>query len=167
MVKRSIVSDENLKSGAQSIADDLRVGDNRRLKLAKVIDSHLEWFERARDRGLEWTDIVDILFQAGVVRPDGRPLSRGHLSSLVWRKQKLAAAQQPANQRPSGRKRERVSDPLQSSADRQQLNPTIRDADGSDQNPPNKTLTTNAEDSEDRARLVAFMRRAARMRQTE
>jgi hypothetical protein len=28
-----------------------------------------------------------MLFNAGVTRPDGRPLSRGHVSSLVWRKQ--------------------------------------------------------------------------------
>jgi hypothetical protein len=41
----------------------------------------------ARKRGLEWTDIVQLLFRAGVTRPDGRPLSRGHVSSLVWRKQ--------------------------------------------------------------------------------
>src|SRR5690606_10717923 len=88
MVRRSIVSDEELAKGAQAIADDLRVGDTRRLKLAKIIDGHLDWFELARARGLEWTDIIDLLSRAGVTRPDGRPLSRGHLSSLVWRKQK-------------------------------------------------------------------------------
>jgi hypothetical protein len=61
--------------------------DGRRLKLAKVIDVHLDWFELARRRGLEWNDIVALLFRAGASRKDGRPLSRGHLQSLVWRKQ--------------------------------------------------------------------------------
>lgn len=88
MAKRSIVSDEALVRGAQDIADDLQIGQPRRLKLAKIIDDHLDWFARAQARGLEWNDIIDLLFKSGVTRPDGRPLSRGHLSALVWRKQK-------------------------------------------------------------------------------
>lgn len=85
--KRSLLSDEDLIEGAQAIANDMRVGDARRLKLARIVDPHLDWFAQARARGLEWTDIIDVLFRAGVKRPDGRPLSRGHLSSLVWRRQ--------------------------------------------------------------------------------
>lgn len=96
MVKRSILSDDELAQGAQAIADDVRIGGTGRLMLARVIDDHLGWFEKAQARGLQWTDIIDVLFRAGVTRLDGRPLSRGHLSSLVWRKQKSAMATIPA-----------------------------------------------------------------------
>lgn len=91
MARRSILSDEELTKGAKAIAEDMRVGETRRVKLARIIDDHLDWFDLARARGLEWTDIIEVLFKAGATRPDGRPLSRGHLSSLVWRKQKSAA----------------------------------------------------------------------------
>lgn len=90
MARRSILSDEELTKGAKAIADDMRVGETRRVKLARIIDDHLDWFDLARARGLEWTDIIEVLFKAGATRPDGRPLSRGHLSSLFWRKQKSA-----------------------------------------------------------------------------
>ncbi len=87
MAKRSVVSDEVLLKGAEAIAADMQGPEGRRLKLARVIDVHLDWFEQARRRGLEWNDIVALLFRAGATRSDGRPLSRGHLQSLVWRKQ--------------------------------------------------------------------------------
>lgn len=88
MAKRSVISDVDLLKGAEAIAADMRGPDERRLKLAKMIDAHLAWFEQARRRGLEWNDIVALLFRAGATRSDGRPLSRGHLQSLVWRKQR-------------------------------------------------------------------------------
>lgn len=87
MAKRSIVSDVDLLKGAEAIAADVQGPEGQRLKLARVIDVHLDWFELARRRGLEWNDIVALLFRAGATRSDGRPLSRGHLQSLVWRKQ--------------------------------------------------------------------------------
>lgn len=88
MAKRLVISDMDLLKGAEAIAADMRGPDERRLKLAKMIDVHLGWFELARRRGLEWNDIVALLFRAGATRSDGRPLSRGHLQSLVWRKQR-------------------------------------------------------------------------------
>ena len=88
MAKRSIISDVDLLKGAEAIAADMQGPEGRRLKLARVIDVHLDWFEQARRRGLEWNDIVALLFRAGATRSDGRPLSRGHLQSLVWRKQR-------------------------------------------------------------------------------
>lgn len=88
MTKRSVISDIDLLKGAEAIAADMWGPDERRLKLAKMIDVHLGWFEQARRRGLEWNDIVALLFRAGATRSDGRPLSRGHLQSLVWRKQR-------------------------------------------------------------------------------
>lgn len=96
MAKRSVISDVDLLKGAEAIAADTQGPGGRRLKLARVIVGHLDWFEQARRRGLEWADIVALLFRAGATRSDGRPLSRGHLQSLVWRKQQEANASAPA-----------------------------------------------------------------------
>jgi hypothetical protein len=97
MAKRYLFSDQELLAGAKAIAEDLQKPGGGKLKLARIIDHHLTWFHQARDRGLEWQDIVNILFGAGVARPDGRPLSRGHLSSLVWRKIQNAPVDVPPN----------------------------------------------------------------------
>ncbi|CAH1649621.1 conserved hypothetical protein [Hyphomicrobiales bacterium] len=99
MAKRSIISDVELLKGAEAIAADMQGPEGRRLKLARVIDVHLDWFDQARRRGLEWNDIVALLFRAGATRSDGRPLSRGHLQSLVWRKQR--AERQPTEAKPT------------------------------------------------------------------
>jgi hypothetical protein len=99
MAKRSIISDIDLLKGAEAIAADIQGPEGQRLKLARVIDAHLDWFEQARRRGLEWNDIVALLFRAGASRKDGRPLSRGHLQSLVWRKQ--PAERQPTEAKPA------------------------------------------------------------------
>jgi hypothetical protein len=92
--------DKELLAGAKTIAEDMKLPGGGSAKLARIIDRHLHWFDAARDRGLEWSDIVTMLFNAGVTRPDGRPLSRGHVSSLVWRKQgerkKLPRAPSPS-----------------------------------------------------------------------
>lgn len=79
--------DKELVEGAKAIAEDMKLPGGGSVKLARIIDRHLDWFDAARARGLEWSDIVTMLFNAGVMRTDGRPLSRGHVSSLVWRKQ--------------------------------------------------------------------------------
>ncbi|SIQ83168.1 hypothetical protein [Bosea sp. TND4EK4] len=99
MAKRSVISDEVLLKGAEAIAADMQGPEGQRLKLARVIDVHLDWFDQARRRGLEWNDIVALLFRAGATRSDGRPLSRGHLQSLVWRKQ--PAERQPTEAKPT------------------------------------------------------------------
>jgi hypothetical protein len=99
MAKRSIMSDGDLLDGAEAIAADMQGPAGQRLKLAKVIDEHLGWFEQARRRGLEWSDIVALLFRAGATRSDGRPLLREHVQSLVWRKQH--AERQAADETPA------------------------------------------------------------------
>jgi len=178
IMKRSIIDDEELLVGAQTIAADLRVRETRQLKLARIIDGHLDWFERARRRGLEWTDIVGILFEVGVTRPDGRPLSRGHLSALVWRKQKMAAetsgptatAVQPAPRYAIGSKR---------AGDGRSEVPTSDARSGggraSDQ-PASSTLTSgdnakgkpeSVDEGSTHASVRAYMRRAARLRRNE
>jgi len=177
IMKHSIIDDEELLVGARAIAADLRVGDTRQLKLARIIDAHLHWFQRARQRGLEWTDIVGILFEVGVTRPDGRPLSRGHLSALVWRKQKSAAVQlttattlQPAPRDAIGSKR---------AGDGRSEVPTSDARSGggraSDQ-PASSTLTSgdnakgkpeSVDEGSTHASVRAYMRRAARLRRNE
>ncbi|ODT65399.1 MAG: hypothetical protein ABS75_31925 [Pelagibacterium sp. SCN 63-23] len=174
--KRSLLSDEDLIEGAQAIANDMRIGDTHRLKLARIIDPHLDWFAQARARGLEWTDIIDVLFRAGVKRPDGRPLSRGHLSSLVWRRQqsKITAPMQtprPALVSAGGNpKTNRTHSAAPGAAIRAAGGPlTIETPDGAARAPD---LSAKAQikpnDAEgapgERNRLVAYMQRSARVR---
>lgn len=177
MLRRAIIDDDELAKGAKAIADDLRVGETRRLKLAKVIDDHLAWFDRARARGLEWTDIIDLLFKAGVTRPDGRPLSRGHLSSLVWRKMQSsdatpqprdAAPDRPADQHDAGQKRSPLAAVRKPKEDVDESIATASPTPSLELAAQNKTkpVDTDAK-SPDRDKLFAFMRRSAQVRRNE
>ena len=80
------MTDEEIIAGAKAIAGDMLLPGGSAAKLAKVVGRHLQWFESARQRGMTWDDIIAVLFEAGVRREGHLPLSRGHLSSLIWRK---------------------------------------------------------------------------------
>jgi len=176
IMKRSIIDDEELLRGAKAIAADLRVGAARRLKLAKIIDGHLDWFERARRRGLEWTDIVGILFEVGVARPDGRPLSRGHLSALVWRKLRSAGVPLTTVKAVPPTSRETIGS--KPAVDGESDVPTS-DARGENDLPLAHSASMTADDNNRgkqqgvtgqasaRASVVAYMRRAARMKRDD
>ena len=178
MAKRSIISDIDLLKGAEAIAADMQGPEGRRLKLARVIDVHLDWFDQARRRGLEWNDIVALLFRAGATRSDGRPLSRGHLQSLVWRKQ--SAERQAVNEKaphrdgpPASAKRTaRLPAPLRNPAPgegKRQLAMQANATPASSAEPservaaaPEKPGTQPGADA-----LLAYMKRAARLRREE
>lgn len=179
MAKRSVISDIDLLKGAEAIAADMRGPDERRLKLAKMIDVHLGWFELARRRGLEWNDIVALLFRAGATRSDGRPLSRGHLQSLVWRKQRAERqttelrpaqsdfspaiakrpAQLPAPREHSEPARERKRQPAKQALAFPSALPERRDGSAGHDGKPDAQPEGNA--------LLAYMKRAARLRRDE
>jgi len=177
MVRRAIIDDDELAKGAKAIAADLRVGETRRLKLAKIINDHLVWFDRARSRGLEWTDIVDLLFKAGVTRPDGRPLSRGHLSSLVWRKMQSSNAlpqsmdavpDRPADPHDAGQKRRPSVAMRRPSEGVKESNAAASAALNLESAQQNKAKPHDADGkSSDRDKLFAFMRRSAQVRRSE
>ncbi|RDE07710.1 hypothetical protein [Pelagibacterium lacus] len=182
MSKRFILSDENLIDGARSIAADMQLPHGRRLKLAKVVDNHLVWFEKARARGLEWSDIVDLLYKAGVARSDGRPLSRGHVSSLVWRKQQAKPSHEipsvPADRRPVATGRMiNVPDDLNDETGAPSEN-RITQEHSPEERPQQSKRTGSVSSSKakasksskehsDRNEIVAFMRRAAQLRRDE
>ena len=86
-----LLTDVEITAGAKAIAADMMLPGGSTAKLAKIIERHLQWFEAARQRGMTWDDIIALLFEAGAYRQGGLPLSRGHLSSLVWRKSKAVA----------------------------------------------------------------------------
>jgi hypothetical protein len=77
---------DEIEAGAKAIAKDFELPGGRRTKLARVVARHLDWFEAAEARGLTWDDMIAVLAAAGARRPNGLPLSRGTLSSAVWRK---------------------------------------------------------------------------------
>lgn len=180
MAKRSVISDVNLLQGAEAIAADMQGPDGQRLKLARVIDVHLGWFEQARRRGLEWNDIVALLFRAGATRSDGRPLSRGHLQSLVWRKQPAerqaagqtaehqylvpASPKQPARLEPSRRN----SEPALGRGKRQPAKPTNASPATLREQPERVTDVAEKSDAQPEGdALLAYMKRAARLRRDE
>lgn len=80
------MKNRDIEAGAKAIANDLQLPGGRRKKLARVVADHLQWFDLAEARGMTWDDMIAVLAAAGVTRDDGRPLSRGTLSSVVWRK---------------------------------------------------------------------------------
>lgn len=83
---------DEIEAGAKAIVEDLKMPGGRQKKLAKVVAAHLSWFDAAEARGMTWDDMIAVLAAAGARRKSGLPLSRGTLSSAVWRKRKDAAA---------------------------------------------------------------------------
>lgn len=65
----------------------------RQKKLAKVVKSHLDWFDAAEARGMTWDDIAQLLSAAGANGEDEKPFTVGTLSSTVWRKREEAKNQ--------------------------------------------------------------------------
>jgi len=189
MSRQTIISDEDLLKGAQAIAADMKLPDGGRIKLARIIAGHLDWFERARERGLEWSDIVALLARAGATRGDGRPLSRGHVSSLVWRKQQGLNA--PALVPVAKTHEEAVATPVRKLSKRpgwlSGIDLPVADGAGSpatqSAKPPRRRPHRHAADAAppaapelpsgpdlpttDGDKMLAFMRRAARLRRDD
>lgn len=76
----------DIEAGARAFSEDLRLPGGRQKKLARVVERHLLWFDAAEAQGLTWDDMIAVLAAAGAKRKNGLPLSRGTLSSAVWRK---------------------------------------------------------------------------------
>lgn len=94
---------DEIEAGAKAIAKDCNLPGGRTVKLARVVARHLHWFDAAEDRGLTWDDMIALLAIAGVRRPNGLPLSRGTLSSAVWRKRnEVTAENKRCDQSPVG-----------------------------------------------------------------
>jgi hypothetical protein len=89
MVTRNVI-----EAGAKAIAKDFELPGGRRAKLARVVARHLDWFDAAEARGMTWDDMIAVLAAAGAKRENELPLSRGALSSAVWRKRR--GVDQPA-----------------------------------------------------------------------
>jgi hypothetical protein len=75
-----------IKAGAAAIAEDLRLPGGGLKKLARVVEGHLDWFDKAEACGLTWADMSRLLFASGAKGRNGRPFSVGTLYSTVWRK---------------------------------------------------------------------------------
>jgi len=75
---------KDLTAGAKEIAKALN-GPTGQIPLARVVGQHISWFDRARDLGLTWDQMIAVLLAAGACRTDGLPFRRGHISSAVWR----------------------------------------------------------------------------------
>lgn len=99
------MTDRDLFEGAKQIAETLH-GPGGFIPLARVVARHLGWFDLARDRGLTWDQMIRVLHVAGVRQPNGLPLSRGVVSSAVWRaRERSAASKGGAGQPPKEKER--------------------------------------------------------------
>ena len=85
-----MATSNEIKAGAQAIAEDLRLPGGGLKKLARVVEDHLDWFDKAEARGLTWADMSRLLFAAGAKGRNGGPFSVGTLYSTVWRKREDA-----------------------------------------------------------------------------
>lgn len=96
------MKNREIEAGAKAIANDLQLPGGRRKKLARVVAEHLEWFDLSEARGLTWDDMIAALAAAGVRRDNGLPLSRGALSSAVWRKRQESSVAPGRSEERSG-----------------------------------------------------------------
>jgi hypothetical protein len=85
-----MAKNDEIEAGAKAIAEDLRLPGAGTKKLARVVEDHLDWFDKTEARGLTWADMSRLLFAAGAKGKNGRPLPVGTLYSTVWRKREDA-----------------------------------------------------------------------------
>ena len=96
-----MAKNREIEAGAKAIAEDLGLPGGGQKKLARVVESHLAWFDAAEARGMTWAGIARLLFSAGAKGRNGRPFSVGTLSSTVWRKREDAERNAESGASPS------------------------------------------------------------------
>lgn len=74
-----------LEAGLEAIAKDFVLPGGGRLRIARLVVNHLEWFDATEARGMTWQDMARAMAAAGVTDKHGKALSTGTLSSAVWR----------------------------------------------------------------------------------
>lgn len=74
-----------LEAGLEAMAADFVLLGGGRLRVARLVTNHLDWFDAAEARGMAWRDIARALATADVTDKHGKALSTGTLSSAVWR----------------------------------------------------------------------------------
>jgi len=162
------LKDRDLEKGAEAIADNLKLPGGRRKKFSRVVEDHLAWFDAAEARGLTWADMSIVLAAAGATGDDGSPLSVGTLSSAVWRKRK-EASQPPRLDRQQDDRRAAITGAAAKStvpgspSARSKLEARGRDSRARGHDSKSSTAAKN----EASATVLAYMKRAARMRQVK
>lgn len=171
------MKNRDIEAGAKAIADDLKLPGGRRKKLARVVTEHLGWFDLAEARGMTWDDMIAVLACAGVKRDNGLPLSRGALSSTVWRKRQeaLIASRQGGGREPDvvrvskrGKPSLRLKPAFKERATAQPGKGGRRGAKGVRANSPadGRTAIAGSRTRDENASnaVLAYMQRAARIR---
>ena len=85
-----MVTSDEIEAGAKLIAEEFRLPGGSMKMLTRVVEDHLDWFDKAEARGFTWSGISRLLFAAGAKGRNGRPFSVGTLYSTVWRKREAA-----------------------------------------------------------------------------
>jgi hypothetical protein len=148
-----------LEAGLEAMAQDFVLLGGGRLRIARLVANHLNWFDAAEARGMAWRDMARALATADVTDRHGNTLSTGTLSSAVWRARDRRS-NSPAPPQSSARKNSLHLPAVQKSREgpfvvRQQKQPT----------PPaarSHAAVTNSASSPDD--VLGFMKRAAALR---
>lgn len=162
------MKNRDIEAGAKAIAGDQMLPGGRRKKLSRLVEDHLGWFDAAEARGMTWEDMIAALSAVGVTRPDGRPLSVGTLSSAVWRKRSQATLPRRAKHTAGAPRPTSANKP---SPSRAVLSPSSSKKGAGGGAPPaacsGRAGHSVNEVSSQGAGVLAFMRRAAKMRRSE
>lgn len=80
-----MVRKSKLEAGLEAMAMDFVLPSGGKLKVARLVNQHLDWFDLATEHGLTWLDISRALASVGVTDRRGKALSFGTITAAVWR----------------------------------------------------------------------------------
>lgn len=148
-----------LEAGLMAMAQDFVLLGGGRLRVARLVANHLDWFDAAEARGMAWRDMARALATADVTDKHGKALSTGTLSSAVWRarnRRSNPAAPTRSSARTNSSRPPAVQKSRQGlSVVRQQKRPIPPAAD------PRAAVTKSPSSRDD---VLGFMKRAAALR---
>lgn len=78
-----------LEAGLEAMAQDFALPGGGKLKIARLVRAHLDWFDLAAEHGLTWLDISRALAGVGITDQSGKALSFGTITAAVWRARDL------------------------------------------------------------------------------
>jgi hypothetical protein len=81
-----MIKNKEIEQGARVIAEDFKLPQGRRKKVARLIRDNWDWFDAAEARGLGEEDMLNTLTAAGATYDDGSPINFSTLANALWRR---------------------------------------------------------------------------------
>ena len=92
-----------LEAGLEAMARDFVLPGGGKLKVARLVSTHLDWFDLAAEHGLTWLDISRALASVSITDRRGKALSFGTITAAVWRARDLRDQAPSSVQKPKSR----------------------------------------------------------------